>query len=280
MTKIPIRTLPLLALLSACLLLIFLTQSREKNPVLSVLDVGQGDAELYTTGGEVMLVDTGPTGSIRTKLRSSGIKHRIDLLVLTHSDADHIGGMQAILDSYDVGAVITNGVEGEEGSMWAKYEAYAREKGTAVISLRRGDSIYVGTTKLKVLHPNEEFRAGAGTNEASLVLLLDAPGLKVLLSGDAGIAAEESMLSLLSGVDVLKVGHHGSKSATGENFLERIRPLSAIISVGADNSYGHPNPEVTKRLEKFGIPVYRTDQSGTITIKPAPNGFSVSTEKE
>lgn len=242
------------------------------------LDVGQGDAILISfPDGTAGLVDAGPpTGAwfLPEMIRARGIVS-LDFVAATHADLDHIGGMEAVLRNLPVHHVYTSGTQSTSPE-FQSMEATRRELAIPETVLRRGDEITLGGgAGITVLHPTAEFVGGdIGRNEASLVLLVEYAGRRILLTGDAEEAAEESMRSagLLPKVDILKAAHHGARESTGSALLNATEPGIAIISCGVANRYGHPAPEVMQRLTSREVDVWRTDHDGTISLRIDSDG--------
>lgn len=221
------------------------------------LDVGQGDATLITVNGERLLIDAGRTaGTIQARLQAQGVTD-LDAILATHPDADHIGGFAQVLSMYEVERVYLNGGTSESQTFAGFMNAVAAE-GAQVTTLSRGQTIPLGGLSLPVLHPS------ALTNDSnadSLVVRLTCGSVDVLLTGDAEAPSENSMLSagVLTDIDVLKVGHHGSNSSSTAAFLQATKPEIAVISVGRTNQYGHPHPQVLARLADAGASLLYTD---------------------
>lgn len=238
------------------------------------LDVGQGDAAvLRTPAGRWIVVDGGP----RVPGRDAGARvvvpflkrHRAEsvaLLVATHGDADHLGGLPAVIDAFRPRMVLEPG-EPLGRPLYLEFLAMVEESGAAWHPARAGDRIELDGVLLEVLSPDSAWVSQPmDVNEHSVVLRVTYGGVRVLLTGDAGLPVEERIAGRVGGVDLLKVGHHGSRSATGDAWLAELRPTWAVISVGRGNRYGHPAPEVLERLARQGITVFRTDRAGTITF--------------
>jgi competence protein ComEC len=265
---------------------------------LIACDVGQGDAILITKGETQVLVDGGPSGE---KLLDCLAEHtpfydrQIELIVLTNTDVDHLSGLRSVLDRYCVMCFVTAG--GVHASAQLDlFIAQLAASSLTVESVSAGDTIRIlGPAPLtfRVLSPpmtNREyvavFQPNLGSdvreqllaasakrgnlNERSVVLLLLEDTYTALLMGDAGDQTEKRLVASkeLSTVDYLKVGHHGSKYASTQDFLDMIRPKTAVISVGQGNRYGHPTDETLARLKAVGAMVRRTDVEGTVVVTP------------
>jgi competence protein ComEC len=245
-----------------------------------LLDVGQGDAlVIRSPRGRWIVVDAGPKtesfdAGARTVLpflrrRGAG---RVDLLVLTHPDMDHVGGAGAILREFPVGRVLDPGkAVGTDVFLEALLEA--ESSGVPWQVARGGDSLYVDGIALRVLWPPGE--EDLGNNEASVVLELRFGAFSILLTGDAPSEVEEALLPALLSPEfqILKIGHHGSNTSTSPELLERLSPEVALISVGRRNRYGHPHSSVIQRLEASGVEIFRTDEDGTVIIKARRDGL-------
>ena len=204
-------------------------------------------------------------------LRRRGI-NRVDILAPSHPDDDHVQGLIAVARAFPIGTVLDSGVADGGGSC-ARLRELLRQKHVSAITARRGQTIALGTSgvALDVLHPALPFlrNTRSDTNANSVVLRVRYRAAAVLFTGDAEEAAEESLLR--SGVslkaDVLKVGHHGSRSSSGAAFLKAVRPSVAIISCGRDNNFGHPAPNVLAKLGVIHAATYRTDRIGAIVVE-------------
>ncbi len=240
-----------------------------------VLDVGQGDALLVRfPDGPTMLIDAG--GFARTRfdvgakvvapaLRALGIL-RLDLLAITHAHRDHLGGAWAILRSFSPGAVWLGRMPGDDAAV-AALEGAAALRHIPVVFPRRGVRILVGGAVVEVLNPGLGVETtGPARNDDSLVLRISFRGRSALLTGDLEAALETFLVREGRDLraDLLKVGHHGSRTSTTASFLGQVRPRLGAISVGATNPWGHPDEEVVKRLEDAGADVYRTDRDGAV----------------
>lgn len=236
------------------------------------LDVGQGDAILIQApGGNQILIDTGPNKAILRELSKvmPFYDRSIDMVIESHPDSDHIGGLPEILNRYEVSAVMESGVN-SDSAIYAETEKIISDKNIKKILARRGMKINLGDGGyLDILFPDRDV-AGMDTNDASVVAKLVYGKNSFLFTGDSLQKMEKYLVSLDGknlDSDVLKVGHHGSKTSSSEEFLGYISPEYAVISVGEDNKYGHPHQEILDRLQKFGVNILRTSELGTIKIK-------------
>ncbi|MFY0545135.1 DNA internalization-related competence protein ComEC/Rec2 [Brevibacillus sp. H7] len=258
---------------------------------ITFIDVGQGDSIVVEVGKKaVYLIDGGGTPRFPQReswrdrrdpfeagkdvvlpfLRARGIE-RIDRLVMTHGDYDHIGGLAALVPRFFFGAVLVNGTKPKEAE--AELIESFRMRGVPVVTGVPGRTwCDVDQVCWSWLHPNAE--TASPDNDASIVLKLSAYGKTVLFMGDLEQAGEETLLltSQLSPVDAVKVAHHGSGTSTTRDFLARIKPKAAVISAGKHNRYGHPSPEVIRRLQDVGADIYRTDVQGAVTLFIRPDG--------
>lgn len=247
------------------------------------VDVGQGDAiAVRSPAGRWILVDAGPpwegdaagTPVVRA-LRRRGV-HRLELLVLTHPDLDHVGGAAAVLATLDVGAVLEpSRPTGKESYVALLQEAGAR--GVPWIRAAAGQHFELDGMALDVLHPDTASPGGPheGTvaNAESVVLGVRYGDFDALLTGDAPTDVERAVLDRVSpSLEVLKVGHHGSATSTDSLLLARAHPRVALVSVGRGNRYGHPSPSVLARLRRFAVEIHRTDREGTLSVQGRRDG--------
>ena len=234
-----------------------------------LLNVGQGSSTLIIgPEGETILIDTGDWRNkgedVITYLEAKDVT-RIDHLVTTHPDADHIGGHAAVIEHFEtnaegVGAVYDPGI----ASSSATYERYLDAVEKYDVTLYRtqaGDSIQLSGVEAQILAPPEGYLAGDDRNENSLVLHLQFGASSFLLPGDGETASEEYLVETYGdrlNATVLAAGHHGSQSSTSEEFLDTVSPQAAVISSAYDSQYGHPHEEVLERLAARSIPTYWT----------------------
>lgn len=243
------------------------------------LDVGQGDASLIRTPyGQNILIDGGPDGRVLEGLARNlpWFERRIDLMVLTHQHEDHLAGLLKVFERYEVERVVYGSASGSPAMAAAFLEAL-KDEGSWVEKPPQKQRIELGEGCDLLLFNPAYLYGGKDLNERSLVLKLDC-GMKVLFTGDAGSAVESGLLDEGEDVssDVLKVGHHGSSSASTEDFLRSVHPAWAVISVGSGNRYGLPKQEIERRLLRLGAKVLRTDQVGAVKFKFDGKGVEVS----
>jgi competence protein ComEC len=250
---------------------------------LLFLDVGQGDAALLRTPlGHWIAVDAGPIGDgrdagqrvVAPMLARQGAQ-RVDVFVLSHAHRDHVGGGASVLQRLPTTLAI------EPGELFAD-SAYDAWLGALAARHTRWRAARAGTTwtldgvRFRVLHPPLRWaRQGEDLNEDSIVLEVAYGGFRALFMGDAGFVAESALVGALHPVNVLKVGHHGSRTASSVAFLAAVQPQAAIVSVGRNN-YGHPSSEALQRLADAKVMVLRTDREGTVRVSTDGNTFTVT----
>lgn len=245
-------------------------------PQLAMLDVGQGDALLVASRGRNVLVDTGQEDRmLLAALARHNVRH-LDAVVVTHSDRDHYGSLPALHPYVAVEAVYAHeGVLACPCENCGLFREAAQQLGCEVRGLKAGDAMQVGDVTLEVVGPLEF--ASSGGNDDSLCLLGTAParradGWRFLLTGDAEAQPLAKALAAfdVGNLDLVKVGHHGSKNALSAPILEATAPEVGLISVGEGNSYGHPHPSTLQLLEEAGAQVLRTDVCGDVTASFSP----------
>ncbi len=230
---------------------------------VAVLDADQGDSILICSNGRSALIDTGKEMNSRallTEIRSYGVKE-LDALIISHSHEDHAGGAEYLLERMNTQNVVIPEFKSDENV--DELNSAITRSGAEIFTATEGMVINIGDFELTVLYADNEDK---DVNNRSLIIMADIEGKKFLFTGDAEAAAEKELIA--NGInfdcDVLKVGHHGSRSSSSMEFLEIATPKYAAISVGENNSYGLPDEDVIERLEKFGAKVTRTDYVGDI----------------
>jgi len=252
-----------------------ISEDRGGKLTVSFLNVGQGDAIFIDApSGRQALIDGGRGRVVLRELaRASPWWDRsIDVVVATHPDLDHIGGLPDVLARYRVGLVMRSSVLDEGSADSAAFDAAAdaeAKQGAALLVAKRGQIIDLGGgASMEVLYPDRDV-SGVETNAGSIVARLVYGETAFMLTGDAPQAIEE-YLALLDGKElhsnVLKAGHHGSKTSSSPLFLGYVAPEYAVFSRGCDNKYGHPAQETVERFAQFGIPAFDTCKDGTVTF--------------
>ncbi len=248
--------------------------------VVTYLDVGQGDATLISKGNFHMLIDAGKNergATVVEYLKSQKIE-KLDVLVGTHPDSDHIGGLDDVLKSIPTDTVYLPEAK-KETKTYQQVEEALQEKGLVQQMPELGKSYtYDGNVVIRFLAPERNYK---DANNNSLVVQVAYGRNRFLMMGDAEEESENDILkhSYDLECDVLKVGHHGSYTATSDAFLQASNPAYAVISCGADNSYGHPHAEVLAKLEDDDVQIYRTDTMGTIVATSDGQNVRLSTGK-
>jgi len=253
---------------------------------VSFLDVGQGDAiALRSPAGRWLLIDGGPRGPLGDAgrrvvvpfLRSHGAT-QLAAIVATHAHLDHFGGLPAVLDAFDPAFVLEPGQPVPDAG-YLGFLGAVESDGAQWRPARRGDRMELDGVTIDVLSPDSAWAVSqTDINEESVVLLVTYGSTRLLLAGDAGIPTEARLAGQVGPVTLLKVGHHGSRGATSDRWLDELRPAEAVISVGTKNRYGHPAPETLARLRGHGVTVLRTDERGTITFTVSSHGTLAITD--
>ncbi len=251
-----------------------LPQSGAGRLTLHFVDVGQGDAAvLRTPNGHFVVIDAGPrderfdAGASRVVplLEREGAD-AIDVLIASHAHLDHVGGFGAVLSALPVGTVVEPAAPGADATYREMLGAVAAS-GAAWEPARRGERFSVDSVEFTVLHPDTAWSGwGLDLNDDSVVLLVRYGAFRAIFMGDAGEAPEAVLRGRGGHVDLRKVGHHGSRTASGAAWLGELSPTVAILSVGSHNRYGHPSPDALQRLGAQHATIWRTDQEGTVTV--------------
>lgn len=246
-----------------------LAQANEGELTVAFLDIGQGDATfIESPAGVQVLIDGGKGGSVLRELASVMPfgDRSIDIVIATHPDGDHIGGLIDVLERYEVAHIIESGVQGDT-PLVAKFETVAVEEAAERTIALRGQRVSLGGgAYLEVLFPDRSL-PNVETNLGSVVARLVYGETVFMLTGDSPIAIEQYLASLdreRLASNVLKVGHHGSKTSTSPLFVGFVDPQYGVISRGCDNSYGHPHQEVLDTLAKFAVQTLDTCEEGTV----------------
>ncbi len=242
---------------------------------VTVLDVGQADAILIRQGGTVALVDCGLDERVVSALVRNNV-HHIDAVFVTHWDEDHWGGLPAVLEQFSVGTIAVAADALED----APAEVVGRP-GVSYLQVARGDTIDIGDFRARVMWPFESVD-GEG-NEDSLVLLLtyaqEGKRLRMLLTGDAELDQEREIAQEVGDIDVLKLGHHGSKVSVDGELLDVLKPELSLASAGEGNRYGHPSDECKDAVQKAGGAFACTIEHGDITVTPTAKGFAMRCQR-
>lgn len=247
------------------------------------IDVENADCIFIRQQDKTLLIDAGESTTfnrVERYLEDYGVDH-LDLVIATHPHADHIGGMPSVLQRFSVGEFIMSFMPEDATPTTRTYIRMLElldEKEIPVREAKVGDIYELGTARLQILGPIEETDE---KNDMSVITRLTFGDRAFLFTGDAESGVEKQLVN--SGyslsADVLKLGHHGSKTSSSSLFLKAVSPQCVIATCGAENDYGHPHREVLQRLESMGITLYRADVSGNIVITSDGETFKVSTEK-
>lgn len=264
--------LALFLLLNGVIWYTVFSESRDNILTISFLDIGQGDAIfIEAPNGNQVLVDGGPNKSVLRAL--SGVMpfydHTIDAVVATHPDQDHVSGLVDVLNRFSVSAVFEPGVNASTSAYQALEETIAEKKIPRILA-RRGMRIILDEgVFLNIFFPDRDV-SNTETNMASIVAQLHYGNTNVLLTGDSPQAIEKYLVSLDDAAlrsDILKPGHHGSRTSSSLEFIGAVAPTYAVISAGKNNKYGHPHKETLDVLKQFGVSVFRTDTDGTVIFQ-------------
>jgi competence protein ComEC len=245
------------------------------------INVGQADSILIQQGSQNMLIDAGTNASANTLigyLKAENIK-KLDYLILTHPHEDHIGGADVVIDTFNIGTVLMPKVTSNTKTFKDVVTSMNKKSLKAKLPVV-GDSFKLGEASCNILGPINT--VVGDLNTYSIVLKLTFGSNKFIFTGDAQVSNEKDMINkgMDLSADVLKLGHHGSRTSTSQQFLDKVNPKYAVISCGIKNDYGHPHKEVMQRLQAKKIKVYRTDENGTIVCTSDGKNISFSTEPE
>lgn len=248
-----------------------------------ILDVGQGDAIfIQAPDGNQVLIDGGLDAGVLDRLAEiiPPTDRSIDAVIVSHPHSDHIGGLPAVLDQYEVGMII-EGSENYDSSIFRTWHQSVDAEGAQKVDATAGIMLNLGqNVTITVLNPLQS-ASGVTTkspHDYNVTVMLRYGQTEMLLTGDMEADVEQELIA--SGInldaDILKIGHHGSKTSTSSALLNSVTPEVAVISVGDKNRYSHPHPSTLQRLEDFKIPYYRTDTDGTITITSDGDRFAIT----
>ncbi len=248
----------------------------EKNSPLKIVffDVGQGDAALISQGDQQLLIDGGKDGKVLLEKLGKYVPfwdRNIEAILETHPDQDHIGGLIDVLNTYNVDFVLETKMQ-SDSQTFKKLEETIMNNKIEKIEAKKGVVIkFSNGSEVQILYPFESIVdvKGEDTNSYSVIAKLINGEDRFFFAGDLPMEKEKQLLENNIEVEAnfLKVAHHGSKYATSNEFLEKIKPTEAVISVGKNNSYGHPNPEVLQRLLRHKVSILRTDEIGDIVYE-------------
>ena len=248
----------------------------QEDLLIDYIDVGQADSILIRNQDKVMLIDAGTNEAGETVvnyLENLGIT-KIDYLIGTHPHEDHIGGLDDVINKFDIGQIYMPKIETTTKTFEDVLEAI-ENKNLTVTAPNKGDEIVLGQATGKFM--TEPILDKDNLNVSSLVFRLEFGNNSFLFMGDAEEENEKTIS--WTKTDVLKVGHHGSSTSSSEEFLKQVQPQYAIIMVGEDNSYGLPTQETIDKLNTIGSTIYRTDENGTIQLTSDGNTIKVKTSK-
>ena len=243
------------------------------------LDVGQADSALITCGGEAMLIDGGNVADAQyvvSALAQRGVT-ALQAVVATHCDEDHCGGLAGVLAKYPAGRVLCSVTE-YDTKAFSDFAKYAAAQDRAIEQPQPGERWRLGDAEVTVLGPLRDY---GDNNENSIVLRIDYGETSFLFTGDIGLEAEDELVESGANLSatVLKVAHHGSRGSSGYVFLRAAAPRYGVISVGADNSYGHPTEQALSRLRDADVQLCRTDLQGTVTASSDGKTVAFTTER-
>lgn len=274
-------------LITTLLLLVSIFPYWKEEDNITMLDIGQGDSIVIETskrqgvfimdaGGTYSYVDGQPSDRVFKQVIDPYLKSRgitfINGIFLTHEDMDHIGSVPFLLEHYNVGMIYTHPYFDKD--ILKRLKSLSPQ--TGIEFLKAGETYTIDGFTFTVLHPEKDYK---DTNENSLVLYTNFNQIQGMLTGDIGVESEKYIVSKIKPleIDFLKTAHHGSNTSTGDIFLERVQPKVALISVGANNRYGHPHEDVLERLKRNSTTILRTDKHGAITIKISGRSGTIST---
>lgn len=245
-------------------------------PNVTFLNVGQGLAVLFEDGhGWQLLFDSGPDNTVLNEIGKSmsPADNRLDLVVISHQHADHYTGAIELLRRYQVGELWVGRADNNSVA-WQELITTAKERGTPLLEVKEGKVLYLNSGyQIKVLHPPTQ-ASGQHAHDYNVVLSISRTATELILTGDAESPHESYIARCQTSLfwqcpskgAILQISHHGSNTSTSLNWLNLLQPSQAVISVGPENSYGHPHQNIIERLKQNHIPYFRTDEQGTIKL--------------
>lgn len=244
------------------------------------IDVGQADCALIKCDDKTMLIDGGnreDSSLVVSVLKNNNVEY-LDYVVCTHAHEDHVGGLSGALSFTDAGHILAPETEADT-KVYQNFVEKAKERGVKIKHPDNGDKFMLGSAQVEILGPVSE--KGKDINSTSIVLRIDYGETSFLFTGDAESDEEEEIIENSGNLKatVLKVGHHGSDTSTSYQFLREVMPMYSVISVGKDNSYGHPDESIISRLEDSGTKILRTDECGDIIMTSDGKAINVNTSK-
>ncbi len=248
-----------------------------KDILINFVDIGQGDSTLIRTGSKTLMIDSGGTTNTNSSYdlgKNTLLPYllykkiiKLNYIMISHFDADHCQGFMYVLKNIKVENVIIC-KQAKNSELYQEFLDICKKKKIKIIYVENGDNIKIGNIELKILHPQKDLITNNPLNNNAIVLKLIYNKFTMLFTGDIEKEAEELIIrnNINIKADILKVGHHGSKTSTTQEFLQKVSPKIALIGVGENNKFGHPNEEILERLKDSNTKVYRTDQMGEIKI--------------
>ena len=257
---------------------LFSPSSLQSSLQVHFIDVGQGDSILIDFGQNEMLIDGGEKSPGVTNYINSYIEGPLEVIVATHPHADHIGGLIEVLDDFSVKEIWLNG-DSSTSKTYKEFMVAVNLEGANIYRAKEGGLISLGNLNFTILNPPSSLFNDANNN--SIVLRLKYGDTAFLFAGDAEQGAEAAMLTTGDELqaDILKAGHHCSKTSSSGAFLSAVKPKEAICMVGKNNRYGHPHQETLTNLKEIGTNVYRTDINGTVTASTDGKSYKIKVSK-
>ena len=257
-----------------------ISQERGGNLTVAFLDVGQGDSIFVETpNGVQAIIDGGPNSKMLNELGRfmSAFDRRVDVIFVTNPDKDHYAGFIDLLKTFEVASVVLSSTKSETET-FARFSHEVENEDSKRSLAMRGQRFVLDPewgVYLDILFPDRDV-SGLSSNDGSIISRLSFGNVCFILTGDAPVAIEKYLVSLDErslDCQVLKAGHHGSRTSTSPEFVSAVSPEYAVISSGAGNKYGHPHKETLETLEKFGVKILRTDEKGSVVFKTDGNSF-------